>query len=164
MSAVLEPPTDQWLLPVLRDILPQSAIEQVESTVAVSYWRAIVEGGLATDEDLLAELSARTHFRIATDLLVSTEACERVPEKLARKFGVLPLSISQTILDIATANPYDLDCEKTLAFATGRTVRMSLAPPHRIIERIEEDRKSTRLNSSHVAISYAVFCLKKKNI
>src|SRR5690625_5724356 len=27
----------------------------------------------------------------------------------------------------------------------------------------DEDRKSTRLNSSHVAISYAVFCLKKKN-
>src|SRR5690625_6781509 len=27
---------------------------------------------------------------------------------------------------------------------------------------IEIDRKSTRLNSSHVAISYAVFCLKKK--
>src|SRR5439155_16771340 len=28
--------------------------------------------------------------------------------------------------------------------------------------RTERDRKSTRLNSSHVAISYAVFCLKKK--
>src|SRR5437870_13323674 len=28
----------------------------------------------------------------------------------------------------------------------------------------DEDRKSTRLNSSHVAISYAVFCLKKKII
>src|SRR5438874_6936506 len=27
---------------------------------------------------------------------------------------------------------------------------------------IREDRKSTRLNSSHVEISYAVFCLKKK--
>src|SRR5690606_41911389 len=27
---------------------------------------------------------------------------------------------------------------------------------------IDEDRKSTRLNSSHVKISYAVFCLKKK--
>src|SRR5690606_39522270 len=26
------------------------------------------------------------------------------------------------------------------------------------------DRKSTRLNSSHVKISYAVFCLKKKNV
>src|SRR5438034_6247618 len=27
----------------------------------------------------------------------------------------------------------------------------------------DEDRKSTRLNSSHTVISYAVFCLKKKN-
>src|SRR4051812_49602834 len=27
---------------------------------------------------------------------------------------------------------------------------------------IQEDRKSTRLNSSHMSISYAVFCLKKK--
>src|SRR5437870_6763585 len=30
--------------------------------------------------------------------------------------------------------------------------------------RARTDRKSTRLNSSHVAISYAVFCLKKKTI
>src|SRR5690554_7792744 len=29
-------------------------------------------------------------------------------------------------------------------------------------DRHEKDRKSTRLNSSHVRISYAVFCLKKK--
>src|SRR5207249_9046130 len=29
-------------------------------------------------------------------------------------------------------------------------------------ERHRQDRKSTRLNSSHVSISYAVFCLKKK--
>src|SRR5437899_7989629 len=28
----------------------------------------------------------------------------------------------------------------------------------------EADRKSTRLNSSHLGISYAVFCLKKKNL
>src|SRR5690625_5580661 len=31
-----------------------------------------------------------------------------------------------------------------------------------VIELRGRDRKSTRLNSSHVAISYAVFCLKKK--
>src|SRR3712207_8025108 len=29
-------------------------------------------------------------------------------------------------------------------------------------DRVERDRKSTRLNSSHANISYAVFCLKKK--
>src|SRR5439155_15365249 len=32
----------------------------------------------------------------------------------------------------------------------------------RIIQNVGQDRKSTRLNSSHVARSYAVFCLKKK--
>src|SRR5690625_6628625 len=32
-----------------------------------------------------------------------------------------------------------------------------------MISHAVRDRKSTRLNSSHVAISYAVFCLKKKN-
>src|SRR5438874_10236145 len=31
------------------------------------------------------------------------------------------------------------------------------------VEQVHPDRKSTRLNSSHVEISYAVFCLKKKN-
>src|SRR5690625_6890519 len=31
-----------------------------------------------------------------------------------------------------------------------------------VVATVAADRKSTRLNSSHVAISYAVFCLKKK--
>src|SRR5690625_6815080 len=34
----------------------------------------------------------------------------------------------------------------------------------KIQEAMRQDRKSTRLNSSHVAISYAVFCLNKKKI
>src|SRR5699024_12079227 len=42
--------------------------------------------------------------------------------------------------------------------ATGRRARS-----RRGAVRLSEDRKSTRLNSSHVSSSYAVFCLKKKN-
>src|SRR3712207_8966480 len=37
-------------------------------------------------------------------------------------------------------------------------------PNQTILSGQTEDRKSTRLNSSHANISYAVFCLKKKNI
>src|SRR3712207_8638040 len=37
-----------------------------------------------------------------------------------------------------------------------------VAALHRGVEEVGEDRKSTRLNSSHANISYAVFCLKKK--
>src|SRR5690625_6176766 len=35
---------------------------------------------------------------------------------------------------------------------------------HYVMDFFGQDRKSTRLNSSHVAISYAVFCLKKKKM
>src|SRR5438105_5833287 len=38
----------------------------------------------------------------------------------------------------------------------------SLHPADRLSDRPLQDRKSTRLNSSHEWISYAVFCLKKK--
>src|SRR5262245_65347141 len=36
------------------------------------------------------------------------------------------------------------------------------AMPRAVFRRMVRDRKSTRLNSSHLGISYAVFCLKKK--
>src|SRR3712207_7672923 len=41
-------------------------------------------------------------------------------------------------------------------------LRRALARAHRPTGAVGQDRKSTRLNSSHANISYAVFCLKKK--
>src|SRR6266702_6519277 len=49
-----------------------------------------------------------------------------------------------------------------LAAATPGAASRSPGPPAGWGRRANGDRKSTRLNSSHVAISYAVFCLKKK--
>src|SRR6266496_5820907 len=44
-----------------------------------------------------------------------------------------------------------------------REARWTAVPPSSSPPPPSADRKSTRLNSSHVEISYAVFCLKKKN-
>src|SRR5699024_11790277 len=44
---------------------------------------------------------------------------------------------------------------------TGTTIMSTIAHGSSLLS--PQDRKSTRLNSSHVSISYAVFCLKKKN-
>src|SRR5690606_39672328 len=60
--------------------------------------------------------------------------------------------------------------ERTSAVAVNRYARvMTLSPgkepssrPYPVLRIPTADRKSTRLNSSHVKISYAVFCLKKK--
>src|SRR2546430_3832755 len=46
-----------------------------------------------------------------------------------------------------------------VADGIGHQIADGAAPPHPLPD---QDRKSTRLNSSHSQISYAVFCLKKK--
>src|SRR5207302_2433598 len=48
------------------------------------------------------------------------------------------------------------------AHPPAKALLVQIAEPALIIMMIIRDRKSTRLNSSHVKISYAVFCLKKK--
>src|SRR3990167_10648538 len=51
---------------------------------------------------------------------------------------------------------------RELALCPPRTFKHSCSPIQ-VAHVDEPDRKSTRLNSSHSQISYAVFCLKKKN-
>src|SRR3712207_7148184 len=46
----------------------------------------------------------------------------------------------------------------------GHDLEVRQTDSHRLVRTEDEDRKSTRLNSSHANISYAVFCLKKKII
>src|SRR5262245_27738237 len=56
----------------------------------------------------------------------------------------------------------ELEIERVLEpYDPGRAVGVGLVA-HSMIRDETEDRKSTRLNSSHLGISYAVFCLKKK--
>src|SRR2546426_8860829 len=68
--------------------------------------------------------------------------------------------------------PADHGLPPPVSCAGRRVVIVDFAYPRPILEEISEvhdhhptprDRKSTRLNSSHLVISYAVFCLKKKN-
>lgn len=143
---------DAWLLPILEEILPREIIGTIEEAVRESYWEAAVATGSISDARLLAIVSRRAHTRIAEDLFVSPGAIEIVPETLARRYHILPLDASASRLEIATANPYDADCERTLGFWSGRAVGMSLAPPLIIAERIEEAYgKSRRLNGWNLA-------------
>src|SRR3712207_8476661 len=65
-------------------------------------------------------------------------------------FGLLLVAVRahQVVVEVLASRAHAADVERE----------------HRPREVQQVDRKSTRLNSSHANISYAVFCLKKKNI
>jgi type II secretory ATPase GspE/PulE/Tfp pilus assembly ATPase PilB-like protein/8-oxo-dGTP pyrophosphatase MutT (NUDIX family) len=128
---------DPWLLPILEEFLSKEIVARIETVATDSYWEAAVATGSITDQELLAIVSRRAHTKIADDLFTTPTAIDVVPETLARRYRILPLDASASRLEIATANPYDADCERTLGFWSGRAVGMSLAPPLIIAERIE---------------------------
>ena len=131
------PVRDEWLLPTLEGLVARDAFEQLKQQETESYWESAVRGG-ATDDAILQALASRFRMKVA-DLSISTsQAREVVPESLARKYRIVPMAVTDSALDIATADPHDLDCERMLAFATGRTVRMQLAAPSAIVARIDE--------------------------
>jgi type II secretory ATPase GspE/PulE/Tfp pilus assembly ATPase PilB-like protein/ActR/RegA family two-component response regulator len=101
-------------------------------------WETVVSQRKATDEQLLGGLATRFRLKLADVTQGEQQARELVSEPVARKYHILPLRVTDSFLEIATANPFDLDCEKTLAFATGREVRMLLASPAKIQEKIDE--------------------------
>src|SRR3712207_8891964 len=87
---------------------------------------------------------------------------------LFRSDVLLATTIIENGLDIPNANTmiinradrYGLSQLYQLRGRVGRSDRRAYA--YLLIPPEEADRKSTRLNSSHANISYAVFCLKKK--
>ncbi len=138
MGSSAKPARDEWLLATLEGMLTVEQLEELRAQPVERLWEEVLKRNLVPDEALVKAVATRFRMKIGDVNTVSQQAKELVPEALARKFRVLPLSISDSVLDIATSDPLDLDCERSLAFALGRTIRMSIASPTRIRDRIEE--------------------------
>ena len=133
--------TDEWLVPTLEPLLPDQAIaalRQEQAPAPVSLWETVVQRRMTADEQILAAIATRFRFPVADMSRVDPGVSQAVPEQLARRFNVVPVGQTDSYLEIATANPFDIDAEKVLAFATGREVRMLLASPARIRAKVDE--------------------------
>ena len=131
---------DEWLAGTMRQLLGEDKLEELRTSkqAASSLWETAVLCDMATDSEILSALATRFRVKIADLSQMERAAKALVTEAQARKYHILPVRGTDSYLEIATANPFDLDCEKTLAFATGREVRLLLASPAVIAERIDE--------------------------
>src|SRR5438034_11793605 len=104
--------------------------------------------------------------------LISESPIPTVLLSLASTSPLMPAEVAFCLFlnNIATTQLYTLSLHDALPISNGlikqssalRAGKSTGSMPPGSIPRRGEDRKSTRLNSSHTVNSYAVFCLKKK--
>ncbi len=133
--------TDEWLVPTVEPLLPDQAVAELRQEAAsapASLWETVVQRKLVSDEQILGAIAGRFRFPVADLSRLDPKVAQAVPEQLARRFNVVPVGETDSYLQIATANPFDIDAEKVLAFATGREVRMLLGAPAMIRYKLDE--------------------------
>jgi type IV pilus assembly protein PilB len=137
--------TDEWLVPSIETLLSAAAVQDLrqEAGPDVSLWEMLVQRKQASDQDILGAIATRFRFAVADLSKIDVKLISAVPEQLARRFNIVPVRQTDSYLEVATANPFDIDAEKMLAFATGREVRMLLGSPSRIREKLDELYRET---------------------
>jgi len=131
---------DEWLAHSLEGVVTPELVAELREKAApqATLWETLVVQKVVNDEQILTALSTRFRLKIAELDKADPTAKERVPEQVARRYHILPFRATDSYLEIATANPFDLDAEKALAFATAREIRMLLLAPSKIAERLDD--------------------------
>jgi len=81
----------------------------------------------------LAQAVAATFRMPVADLTTAVPAAAKlIPASLAQKLMVFPLQVRDRSIQVATADPADLNAEKEIGFASGRTPELVIAPPEDI--------------------------------
>ncbi|MES2124637.1 MAG: ATPase, T2SS/T4P/T4SS family, partial [Gemmatimonadota bacterium] len=119
-------------------LVPEASLASLGSAGRFGLWSSVVEAGLATDADIVRVLAER--FRLpAADLgAIDSRATTVLPEAGARKYHVIPIAVDEKTIRIATSDPHDFQIEQSLGFLTGRDVRLEVASPATIAEKLDE--------------------------
>jgi type IV pilus assembly protein PilB len=136
---------DEWLVPTLEPLLPADALAALRQEAApapISLWETAVQRRMVSDDKVLEALASRFRLPLADLSRSDSRVMGSIPEQLARRFNVVPVGQTDSYLEVATANPFDIDAEKMLAFATGREVRMLLASPGKLKAKLDETYRS----------------------
>src|SRR6266576_2306312 len=136
---------DEWLAQSVEGLTPERLQElRAKAESGRTLWASVVAENIATDAQNIEKLSHRFRLKIADTAKIELTARDGVPEQLARRYHVLPLRLTDSFLELGTSNPFDLDAEKALAFATAREIRLFLLAPSKISEKLDEMYRSDK--------------------
>ncbi len=127
-----------WLIDIARRAgLPHAdQLRLAAGCTATEAWRTVSEKTGVALPGLLSEVADQLRLPMAALETANPHVARLLPEKTARKYLVVPLRESDRQIVVATADPFDLEMEQGVSFASGRTAVIELCTPDRIEQAI----------------------------
>jgi len=100
---------------------------------------AVVALGLVPEEASYSKLAEAGGFELVDlEHMVSSELAVRlVPERIARRYFVVPLQVDNRTLTFATSQPFNAEAESDVAFACGRRTRAVVATRSHVLDALD---------------------------
>lgn len=123
-----------------REKLEEALKLQRQSSQKRRLGELLVELGYCSEDDIVEALSAQTGLPIVNlrEAKVDPNVLTLLPPEVAYRHMVLPIERHNSVLKVATADPFDVAIEDALRFITGLNVEMVLARPGDIRLLIEQ--------------------------
>ena len=135
---------DRWFV----ESLLKNRILNYEQLLALTRWydpqelfsNYLVQQGVISAADLVdyIERVFQIPFINLENYPIDAHAIEIVPEEICQKHNLLPLSVDGYYLQLALANPFDVEVEKELRFITGKYIRPYFAFREQLQQKIGE--------------------------
>jgi type IV pilus assembly protein PilB len=116
----------------------QEALE-VQKRTGKRLGETLMEMKLISEEEIgfALAMQLKIPFHDLKDYPIEGDVIDCVPEEVCQKFVCIPLSMKDNILDVAMADPLDLNVMKDLQFITGYTIHPVISTRTQIIDKLQ---------------------------
>jgi type IV pilus assembly protein PilB len=100
----------------------------------------LIEMNLVSEEEMAFALAMQLKIPYVdlSNYEIPANVIETIPEEVSRKFFCIPISLKNSILDVAMADPLDLNMMKDLQFITGYSIQPAISTTSQIAEVIQK--------------------------
>jgi len=116
----------------------KDALEAQKST-GKRLGEALIDMKIISEEEMAFSLAMQLKipFIDLTDYSIKDDILDCIPEEVCQKFKCIPLSMKNSILDVAMADPLDLHIMKDLQFITGYNIQPAISTRSQIMDKLQ---------------------------
>jgi len=128
----------------LTDVAEAAGLEGLKLPIRASFaqvraaWSEVARTAGITEDQLAGRVAAHFRLKVADLSAFEPQTSKLLPEKLARRHGILPLRASDQVIVVATSDPVCVEAEQDVQFLSGRQPVFQVAAPGPLLTAIDE--------------------------